>query len=211
MDLFITVFQMIGTVAFAASGALTAMHKKMDLLGVIVLGITTAVGGGIIRDILLGITPPLAFRDPLAVMVAIAVSVILFFPRVRRGLMHNQRVFDAVLLVMDSVGLGIFTVMGIWNALDFSSERSTFLLVFVGVMTGVGGGVLRDILAGNTPYIFVKHVYACASLLGAVACTLLWKWMPNYAAMLAGVLTVLILRLLSAYFHWNLPRADDEI
>ena len=210
MDLFITIFQMIGTVAFAVSGALTAMHKKMDLLGVIVLGVTTAFGG-IIRDILLGITPPLAFRDPLAVMVAIAVSVILFFPCVRRGLMHNQRLFDAVLLVMDSVGLGIFTVMGIWNALDFSPERSTFLLVFVGVMTGVGGGVLRDILAGNTPYIFVKHVYACASLLGAVTCTLLWRYVPNYAAMLAGVLTVLILRLLSAYFHWNLPRADDEI
>ena len=129
MDLFITIFQMIGTVAFAVSGALTAMHKKMDLLGVIVLGVTTAVGGGIIRDILLGITPPLAFRDPLAVMVAIAVSVILFFPCVRRGLMHNQRLFDAVLLVMDSVGLGIFTVMGIWNALDFSPERSTFLPV----------------------------------------------------------------------------------
>ena len=198
MDLFITVFQMIGTVAFAASGALTAMHKKMDLFG------------GIIRDLLLGITPPLAFRDPLAVMVAIAVSVILFIPKIRHLLMHNQRVFDTSLLIMDSVGLGIFTVMGIWNALDFSPERSTFLLVFVGVITGVGGGVLRDVLAGNTPYIFVKHVYACASLLGAVVCTLLWRVVPSYAAMLTGVLTVLILRLLSAYFRWNLPRAKDD-
>ena len=210
MDLFITVFQMIGTVAFAASGALTAMHKKMDLFGVIVLGVVTAVGGGIIRDLLLGITPPLAFRDPLAVMVAIAVSVILFIPKIRHLLMHNQRVFDTSLLIMDSVGLGIFTVMGIWNALDFSPERSTFLLVFVGVITGVGGGVLRDVLAGNTPYIFVKHVYACASLLGAVVCTLLWRVVPSYAAMLTGVLTVLILRLLSAYFRWNLPRAKDD-
>ena len=210
MDLFITVFQMIGTVAFAASGALTALHKKMDLLGVIVLGVVTAVGGGIIRDLLLGITPPLAFRDPLAVMVAIAVSVILFIPKIRHLLMHNQRVFDTSLLIMDSVGLGIFTVMGIWNALDFSPERSTFLLIFVGVITGVGGGVLRDVLAGNTPYIFVKHVYACASLLGAVICTLLWRVVPSYAAMLTGVLTVLILRLLSAYFRWNLPRAKDD-
>lgn len=210
MDLFITVSQMIGTVAFAASGALTAMHKKMDLLGVIVLGVVTAVGGGIIRDLLLGITPPLAFRDPLAVMVAIAVSVILFIPKIRHLLMHNQRVFDTSLLIMDSVGLGIFTVMGIWNALDFSPERSTFLLIFVGVITGVGGGVLRDVLAGNTPYIFVKHVYACASLLGAVICTLLWRVVPSYAAMLTGVLTVLILRLLSAYFRWNLPRAKDD-
>ena len=179
-------------------------------LGVIVLGVVTAVGGGIIRDLLLGITPPLAFRDPLAVMVAIAVSVILFIPKIRHLLMHNQRVFDTSLLIMDSVGLGIFTVMGIWNALDFSPERSTFLLIFVGVITGVGGGVLRDVLAGNTPYIFVKHVYACASLLGAVICTLLWRVVPSYAAMLTGVLTVLILRLLSAYFRWNLPRAKDD-
>lgn len=211
MQLFVSALEMIGTVAFAASGALTAMRKKMDLLGVIVLGVVTAVGGGMIRDILLGISPPLAFRNPLAVIVAIAVSVILFIPWVRHHLMHNQRLFDTVLLVMDSIGLGVFSVMGIWNALDFSPERSTFLLVFVGVMTGVGGGVLRDILAGNTPYIFVKHVYACASLLGATVCALLWRVVPNYIAMLTGMLCVLILRLLSAYFRWNLPHTDDKI
>ena len=211
MQLFVSALEMIGTVAFAASGALTAMRKKMDLLGVIVLGVVTAVGGGMIRDILLGISPPLAFRNPLAVIVAIAVSVILFIPWVRHHLMHNQRLFDTVLLVMDSIGLGVFSVMGIWNALDFSPERSTFLLVFVGVMTGVGGGVLRDILAGNTPYIFVKHVYACASLLGATVCALLWRVVPNYVAMLTGMLCVLILRLLSAYFRWNLPHTDDII
>lgn len=211
MQLFVSALEMIGTVAFAASGALTAMRKKMDLLGVIVLGVVTAVGGGMIRDILLGISPPLAFRNPLAVIVAIAVSVILFIPWVRHHMMHNQRLFDTVLLVMDSIGLGVFSVMGIWNALDFSPERSTFLLVFVGVMTGVGGGVLRDILAGNTPYIFVKHVYACASLLGATVCALLWRVVPNYVAMLTGMLCVLILRLLSAYFRWNLPHTDDKI
>ena len=211
MQLFVSALEMIGTVAFAASGALTAMRKKMDLLGVIVLGVVTAVGGGMIRDILLGISPPLAFRNPLAVIVAIAVSVILFIPWVRHHLMHNQQLFDTVLLVMDSIGLGVFSVMGIWNALDFSPERSTFLLVFVGVMTGVGGGVLRDILAGNTPYIFVKHVYACASLLGATVCALLWRVVPNYVAMLTGMLCVLILRLLSAYFRWNLPHTDDKI
>ena len=211
MQLFVSALEMIGTVAFAASGALTAMRKKMDLLGVIVLGVVTAVGGGMIRDILLGISPPLAFRNPLAVIVAIAVSVILFIPWVRHHMMHNQRLFDTVLLVMDSIGLGVFSVMGIWNALDFSPERSTFLLVFVGVMTGVGGGVLRDILAGNTPYIFVKHVYACASLLGATVCALLWRIVPSYVAMLTGMLCVLILRLLSAYFRWNLPHTDDKI
>ncbi len=209
MEIFVKVLELIGTVAFAASGALIAMRKHMDLLGVIVLGVVTAVGGGILRDLILGITPPLAFRDPTCAIVAIATAIVLFIPWVRHKLMHNTRLFDAVLLVMDSVGLGVFTVMGIWNALSFSPDRSTFLLVFVGVLTGVGGGVIRDVLAGDLPYILVKHIYACASLLGAITCALLWRCLPQYAAMLIAIVLVLVIRLLSAYFRWNLPRADD--
>ena len=209
MESFVRVLEIIGTVAFAASGALIAMKKHMDLLGVIVLGVVTAIGGGILRDLILGITPPLAFRDPTCAVVAICTAIVLFIPWVRHHLMYNSRLFDAALLVMDSVGLGVFTVMGIWNALSFSPDRSSFLLVFVGVLTGVGGGVIRDILAGNTPYILVKHIYACASLIGAISCTLLLRCLPQYAAMLIAILLVLIVRLLSAYFRWNLPRADD--
>ena len=209
MEIFVKVLELIGTVAFAASGALIAMRKHMDLLGVIVLGVVTAIGGGILRDLILGITPPLAFRDPTCAIVAIATAIVLFIPWVRHKLMHNTRLFDAVLLVMDSVGLGVFTVMGIWNALSFSPDRSTFLLVFVGVLTGVGGGVIRDVLAGDMPYILVKHIYACASLLGAVTCALLWRCLPQYAAMLIAIVLVLVIRLLSAYFRWNLPRAND--
>lgn len=209
MESFVRVLEIIGTVAFAASGALIAMKKHMDLLGVIVLGVVTAIGGGILRDLILGITPPLAFRDPTCAVVAICTAIVLFIPWVRHHLMYSSRLFDAALLVMDSVGLGVFTVMGIWNALSFSPDRSTFLLVFVGVLTGVGGGVIRDILAGNTPYILVKHIYACASLIGAISCTLLLRCLPQYAAMLIAILLVLIVRLLSAYFRWNLPRADD--
>lgn len=209
MDIFVTVLELVGTVAFAASGAMTALKKHMDLLGVIVLGVITAVGGGIMRDLILGITPPMAFRDPLNVLVAIVTAAIFFFPTIRRRLMHNHALFDVSLLIMDSIGLGIFTVMGIWIALDFSPDRSTFLLVFVGLITGVGGGVLRDILAGNTPYIFVKHVYACASLAGAVICVLLLRCLPEYLALAVGVVLVLIIRLLSAHFRWNLPKAND--
>lgn len=209
MELFVNALELVGTVAFAASGAMTAMKKQMDILGVIVLGVVTAIGGGILRDVILGITPPLAFRDPLCALVAVLTAAVLFIPRIRRRLTRNQLRFDAVLLVMDSVGLGVFTVMGIWNALLFDPERSRFLLVFVGVLTGVGGGVIRDILAGNTPYILVKHIYACASLLGAVSCTLLWSVLPEYAAMSVAMLLVLVTRLLAAHYHWNLPRAKE--
>lgn len=209
METYVSLLELIGTVAFAASGALIAMKKRMDILGVIVLGVITAVGGGILRDLILGITPPLAFRDPMCAVVAIATSILLFIPWLRHRLMHNQKLFDMVLLIMDSVGLGVFTVMGIWNALAFDPDRSAFLLVFVGVLTGVGGGVIRDVLAGNMPFILVKYVYACASLIGALACALLWKLLPGYAAMLIGMLLVLIIRLLAAHYHWNLPHADD--
>lgn len=209
MDRFVSVLELIGTVAFAASGALTAMKKHMDLLGVIVLGIVTAVGGGILRDLILGLTPPLAFRDPTNVLIALFTSVILFIPWARRRLLHREALFDRALFLMDSVGLGVFTVMGIFNALDASADRSTFLLVFVGVLTGVGGGVLRDLLAGNMPYILVKHIYACASLVGALCCALLRHVLPLYASMLIGMALVLLIRILAAHYRWNLPRADD--
>ena len=210
MDKFVFLLELIGTVAFAASGSLTAMRRPMDLLGVIVLGVITSVGGGILRDVILGITPPLAFRDPTCTLVAVGVSLLLCIPWIRHSLMHNHRLFDVSLLLMDSVGLGVFTVMGIWNAMDFSPDRSTYLLVFVGLLTGVGGGVMRDVLARNTPYILVKHVYACASLAGAVLCAVLWRHVPQYVAMLAGMAAVLLIRLLSAHFRWNLPRVKDE-
>lgn len=209
MELFASLLELIGTVAFAASGALIAMKKHMDILGVIVLGVITAVGGGVLRDLILGITPPLAFRDPVDAIVAIATSILLFIPWFRHHLTHNQRLFDLFLLIMDSIGLGVFTVMGIWNALAFDPDRSTFLLVFVGVLTGVGGGVIRDVLAGNMPFILVKYVYACASLVGALACALLWKAIPSYFAMTIGILLVLIIRLLAAHYRWNLPHAND--
>ena len=208
MDIFVTILELIGTVAFAASGALTAMKKHMDLLGIIVLGVVTAIGGGIIRDLILGATPPFAFRDPLCAFVAIATSLLLFIPQLRRPLMRNQKAFDLAMLFMDSLGLGIFTVMGIWIAMDLSPDRSRFLLTFVGVITGVGGGVIRDVLAGQTPYIFVKHIYACASMVGAIVCAFLWKLLPEYAVMLLGVAIILIIRLLSAHFRWNLPRVN---
>ena len=149
------------------------------------------------------------FRNPLYTALAAAVSVIVFLPSVRRKLMHRKERYDAVMLWMDSLGLGVFTVVGIQTARMNTENRGFFLLVFVGFITGVGGGMLRDIFAGNTPYIFVKHVYACASIAGAVLCTALWPLTGGAVAMLCGALSILIVRLLAARFHWSLPRAEE--
>ena len=198
-------FEMIGTVAFSISGAMTGIKKGMDAFGVVTLGLVTAVGGGIIRDLVLGITPPMTFRNPVYAIAAVCTALILCFPGVMRQLNRNHRLYDAVMLVMDSLGLGIFTVVGIQTAGTVISSGSIFLLLFVGVITGVGGGVLRDVLAGDRPYIFVKHIYACASLTGAVLCIFLWP-ISGSAAMIAGAGAVVVLRLCAARFRWSLPR-----
>lgn len=211
MDIFLLILELIGTVAFSASGAMTGLRKGMDIFGVTVLGVTTAVGGGILRDVLLGITPPNAFRNPLYAIVAIGTAIICFIPAMQRFFVRNQRRYDQCLLVMDSIGLGVFTVMGICIAQECAPHFNAFLLTFVGMITGVGGGIMRDMLAGNTPYIFVRHVYACASLAGALVCVYLWRIVPGTWAMLAGIAVVLLLRYLAAHFRWNLPKAHPEL
>ena len=172
MDTLILVLEIIGTVAFAASGAMTGVKKNMDIFGVVILGLTTAVGGGVIRDLILGSTPPRTFQDPIYAVLSIAASVLVFIVARRGWFEGRHQAYDISMLVMDSLGLGAFTVTGIGAAIE-CGEHGAFLLVFVGVVTGVGGGVLRDVMAGDMPYIFAQHVYACASLLGAVVCVLL--------------------------------------
>lgn len=208
MTEFLLILEIIGTVAFAVSGAMTGLSKKMDIFGVVILGLTTAVGGGAIRDIILGLTPPAMFTNPIYAAVAAVVSVIVFLPAVRRWLTAYSRASDLVMLVMDSLGLGVFTVVGIQRAYTATDHRGFFLLVFVGVVSGVGGGLMRDVMAGNTPYIFVKHVYASASILGSILCVALWQPLGATAAMILGAAVILAVRLLAAHYHWSLPRAE---
>lgn len=196
---FIFIFEIIGTIAFAISGASLAISKKMDIFGVAILGMTTAVGGGIIRDLILGITPPMAFRNPVYALLAIVVSIIVFIPRIRELAAREQ----TLLLIMDTIGLGVFTVVGVRAGMP---HGNIFLSVFVGTLTGVGGGVLRDVFVGYAPYIFVKHFYATASLIGALATALLWG-VGETAAMIVGAAIVVVLRLLAARFRWSLPKA----
>ncbi len=195
---FIFALEIIGTIAFAVSGALVALGKKMDVLGVLALGLVTAVGGGIVRDIILGVTPPMAFRKPVYAITALAVSLIVFLPFIRKRINPKSN----LLLVMDSVGLGVFTVIGVRAGIPF---HNAFLSIFVGTVTGVGGGVIRDLFALESPSIFVHHFYACASLIGGIICTYLWR-VNETLALAAGTIVVIVLRLLAAKYRWNLPR-----
>ena len=207
MDMFIFVVNLLGTIAFAASGAMIDLNKRMDILGVCILGLTTATGGGVIRDLILGVTPPMAFRDPTSAMVALVTSAVFFSHRVRRLLMYGPTLYNQLLFWMDTLGLGAFTVIGVELAFSHAAAPTFYLLVFVGTLTGVGGGVIRDLLAQEVPYIFVKHIYACASLVGAMLCAGMWNHVNRVDAMVVGMASVVIIRVLAAHYHWNLPKA----
>lgn len=198
--------EIVGTIAFAISGALVGRQKKMDLFGVAMLGLTTAVGGGVFRDLILGLTPPAAFQQPAFAVIALIVSVAVFFVPDDRATEKARGAYENALLLMDSLGLGLFTVVGVRTALLSSAEANAFLVTFVGVLTGVGGGVLRDMFAGLTPSIFVKHFYASASIIGAWVCALLWSHAGDYAAMAVGACLIVVLRILAAHYRWNLPK-----
>lgn len=207
-ELFLVV-ELIGIIAFSISGAVTAYRKQMDLFGIMILGACTALGGGVLRDMMLGITPPTMFQNPVYAVVAAAVSVVVFLPWVQK-LLSGNRAYEIIMLIMDSLGLGVFTVMGIQTALAGDETYGAFLLVAVGVLTGVGGGVLRDVLAGERPYVFVKHFYACASLFGALAIVILKNYISHSAAFFVGGSLVVALRLLAAFFHWKLPKPKQR-
>ncbi len=209
MEYMLFVLDMIGTVAFGLSGAMTAIRKEMDVLGVLILGMVTAVGGGIMRDIILGNTPPQAFVQPVFALSAAVVSALVFIVLYFHFKGYRQISgywFQHILMVADTLGLGVFTVAGVRAAFERGMGINYFLPVFLGTITGVGGGLLRDMMAGDRPYIFVKHVYASASISGAVVCVFFWKRFGENAAMLTGAVSVIVLRVLAIRFRWNLPK-----
>lgn len=193
------VLEMIGTVAFAISGAMVGISKKMDIFGVCMLGMTTAVGGGILRDLIINVTPPMAFQNPVYALVSLGVSVITFLPFIRSRI-HLDKMIP---VIIDAVGLGVFTAVGVKAGMMYDN---LFLEVFLGTVTGVGGGVLRDLFAAEKPMIFIKHIYACACIAGALLCALLYP-LNGQIAVLSGIGITVLLRILAAKFKWHLPKA----
>ena len=166
-----------------------------------------------IRDIVLGIIPPNVFTNPVYALVATITSCVVFLVFYwKRQLLegHMRLTYDRVMLVMDSIGLGIFTVVGVNTGIRSGYMDNVFLLVFLGTITGVGGGLMRDMMAGVPPYIFVKHMYACASIIGAIVCVYMNRFVGNVEAMVVSSVVVVLIRYLAAHYHWNLPRLSPR-
>lgn len=204
--------EILGTIAFAASGAMVGIRKQMDIFGICVLGVVTAVGGGMTRDVILGKLPS-ALEKPVYVVVSVITSLAIFvLLYIKHDLLSGRlgTFYDKAMLIMDSVGLGIFTSLGVMSGIDNGYPDNSFLLVFIGMLTGVGGGLMRDMMAGEEPYIFVKHIYACASLVGALGCVWIYRVWGRLTAVFIGAFIVMAIRFLAAHYRWNLPHPKSS-
>jgi uncharacterized membrane protein YeiH len=193
------VADMAGTLLFGLEGALAGIRGNLDLIGVMVLAFATALGGGIIRDLLIGDIPPASLRDWRYAALAFGGGTIAFFLyNVVPGIPGN------LMMVLDAAGLALFAIAGTEKALEH--KMSGFIAVLMGTITGVGGGAVRDVLLAQVPRVLRAEVYATAAIVGSacmVSCRKL-KVSPAASAILGGAVCFL-LRVVSVWRHWNLP------
>lgn len=198
MDQIINYTSIVGAFAFAISGALTAMHKKLDPFGVLIIGFATAVGGGTIRDVLVSTDSAFWIVEPKYMYVIIGGSV--FAIIFRKWLGHLRK----TLMLFDTIGLALFTVIGI--QVGIQHEFDIIVCLALGTITGAFGGVLRDILVNDVPVIFQKEIYATISLLGGALYMVLNHFNVNLIALqLIPMLFIIILRLLVVSFRLSFP------
>lgn len=209
IQIIVFVLELIGVAAFAVSGVMVAIESELDMLGAIVLGAITSVGGGAIRDILLGVFPPALFVDPRYVAVAVGCSLLTFIVALCMGERFLARVerLGPFINVLDAIGLGIFVTIGVDAAINAGYAHNAFLAIFVGTMTGVGGGILRDELVGKIPMVLKKRVYVLAAVGGAALYyVMIWLNFLRPVALCVSSTLVVTIRLLAAHYKWNLPR-----
>lgn len=191
---------LVGSAAFAASGAWAGIRRKMDLFGVLVLGLVTATGGGTLRDVVLGDFPPFSLKDETYLYVSLGVSLAVFFLHRRLEFLRHP------LLYFDAVGLGTFVVIGTTKGLEF--RLGILGAVIMGVVTATAGGVVRDILSNQVPLILRREIYASACAVGGILLVALHHLaVPHPVAALAAAATVVGVRLLAIRYDWALPKA----
>jgi uncharacterized membrane protein YeiH len=190
---------LFGTMAFAVTGALKAIEHKLDIFGVIVLSAITGLAGGIIRDVLLGKIPPSGISELSYVSIAIVTAIVVFFlyPRIKGQI--------GLFLIFDAVGLGVFTIIGATIAFNMYGFN-VLLMIFGGIITAIGGGIIRDTLVNETPLVFRKELYASISFIGVILYILLiHQGMNLEVSSIICILFVTALRIMALRFKWNLP------
>jgi uncharacterized membrane protein YeiH len=204
VPLLIQILDLFGTMAFAVTGAFRAIEHGSDIVGIIILATITGVAGGVLRDIVFGRIPPLAITNPLYLIITVTTAVALFF--LYRMLKKHWNLF----LKFDAIGLGVFTVIG--TTIAYNLVGLNFLaMAFSGLITAIGGGILRDVFVNEVPIVFVKELYASASFVGVM--TFFGLLVANVDVSIAAISSIIAatgLRLLAMRYDWNLPRAKTE-
>jgi uncharacterized membrane protein YeiH len=203
-DVFIYILDLFGTMAFAVTGAFKAIEHKSDIVGIIILATITGVAGGTIRDIVLGEFPTNSISDPAYVIITVATGVVIFF------LYSHLKKHWNVFLKFDAIGLGVFTIIGATFAFNIFG-LNYLAMVLAGVLTAIGGGILRDVFVNEVPIVFIKELYASASFVGVtIFYLLLLAGIELYAATIAGIIIITGLRLVAMKYNWNLPKVKGD-
>lgn len=212
MDILFVIIEYIGVIAFTVSGAMVSIHKEADLFGVVFLSVMTAFCGGIVRDLCLGLTPPAFFSwesaPKVAVSIAVSLAVFCIAAWKKRSYVENEIRMDRINNVFDALGLGIFAVLGTGVAIS-AGHTAPFIAILMGMLSGIGGGVFRDLCLGTIPFVIKKRVYAVATLLGSSVYYVLAVVLSvsRFWAMAVGVLLTFALRMCATVFKWNMPKA----
>ena len=204
IEFFIYILDLFGTMAFAVTGAFKAIEHKADIVGIIILATITGVAGGTIRDVILGKELPNSLIDPSYVIITVVSGIIIF-------LLHSKmKKHWNVFLKFDAIGLGVFTVIGATFAYNMFG-MNFLVIVLSGMLTAIGGGILRDVFVSQTPIVFVKELYASASFLGAsVFYIVILLTNDVYAGTIFGLLLATGLRMVAMKYNWNLPKVKSS-
>ncbi|MGV0743168.1 trimeric intracellular cation channel family protein [Mycolicibacterium sp. XJ870] len=198
------VLNYLGIAVFASSGAMVAIRKGFDLFGIAALGVMTGVGGGVVRDLFLGIHPPTSIQqwhNITVALIATAVATLIarIFVRLRR-----------IVLSLDAVGMGFFATSGAAIAVDH--DASWFAAVLIGMTTAIGGGIIRDVLAREIPLLMgPDDLYAVPAMIGATAYAVIDYFGPQWVGLAVGTALATLLRLAGLYFHWRLPTGPSDL
>ena len=195
----IEILDYIGTFAFGITGAIVAVERKMDVVGILILSTLTGIGGGILRDLILGSVPPAAFKTHIYfIILGVSGAAVFFF-------YHKIKAMEKIIVIVDALGLGVFTVIGIEKGIAF--QMPFFNCIIMGIMTATFGGLLRDILANRVPFILEKEFYATACFLGGILFFLLQNNVPVWLNDILVIVFITVIRIIAYLRHWNLPKA----
>jgi uncharacterized membrane protein YeiH len=201
---FLQAIDIAGTVAFSIAGAFAAIEKKLDVFGIFIIAFVTALGGGTLRDVLIGETPVnwMLNLSPIITVICSTIAVILFTKTIKN--------LNKILLLFDSIGLGFFTVLGIQKGINLDLHPA--ICIALGTITACFGGVIRDILLNNIPLIFQKEIYATSCIFGGIVFFILQMLaVPKMPLEAICIFAIVVIRLLAVRFNWKLPSIDKPI